>query len=103
MQPSDGDERTPHVSVLIVAYQSAATLARCLDALAAQTFADYEVLLVDNASPDGAAAREAGARAGIRFFPQPENRGFAAANNLAARAARRPRHPKKKRRSRSPA
>src|SRR5262249_4042407 len=88
VQPSDGDKRPPHVSVLIVAYQSAATLARCLDALAAQTFTDFEVLLVDNASADGAAAREAAGRANIRFFPQGENLGFAAGNNLAAREAR---------------
>jgi GT2 family glycosyltransferase len=87
-QPLAEAESAPLVSVVIVSYQSAATLERCLDAVAAQSFTDFEVLLIDNASPDGAGAGEAGRRPRIRFFPQTENLGFAAANNLAARAAR---------------
>ena len=38
----------PALSVLIVTYRSGPTLARCLAALKAQTFTDYEVVLVDN-------------------------------------------------------
>lgn len=78
----------PQVSVVIVAYQSGPTLARCLEGLRAQTFADFEVLLVDNASTDGAPQAAATADPSIRFLTPGANLGFAAGNNLAAREAR---------------
>ena len=59
----------PAISVIIVAYNSGPTLERCLSALKAQTFTDYEVLLVDNAVPgtgDGAPQRAATADAAIQ-------------------------------------
>ena len=43
----------PTVTVCIVAYQSGAYLQPCLDALAAQTFADFEAVVIDNGSTDG--------------------------------------------------
>lgn len=77
----------PAVSVLIVAYQSAPTLARCLDSLDAQTFRDFETIVLDNASSDdGAAIAEA--RAGVRLIRADRNLGFAGGNNAAARVAR---------------
>lgn len=42
----------PLVSVVIPAYKSLETLAACLNSLKAQTFTDYEAILVDS-SPDG--------------------------------------------------
>ena len=78
----------PLVSVVIVAYQSGPTLARCLAALRAQTFSDFEILLVDNASTDGAPQQAAAADPAIRFLRPGANLGFAAGNNLAAREAR---------------
>ncbi len=72
----------PTVSVVIVAYQSGPHLTRCLQALAAQTFQDFETILVDNASTDGAVA------AAVAACPRPvtvidagRNLGFAAGNN----------------------
>ena len=44
--------RAPLVSVVIPAYKSQDTLAVCLNSLKAQTFTDYEAILVDS-SPDG--------------------------------------------------
>ena len=80
----------PAISVLIVAYRSGPTLERCLASLRAQTYADYEVVLVDNDEPgmsDGAAARAAADDGAIRLISPGANLGFAAGNNLAAQAA----------------
>lgn len=79
---------SPAISVIIVSYESGPTLARCLDALRAQTFTDFEILLVDNASSDGAPRAAAAADPAIRFLQPGANLGFAAGNNLAAREAR---------------
>lgn len=87
---SDGPltDGSPMLSVIIVSYESGPTLARCLDALRAQTFTDFEILLVDNASTDGAPRAAAAADPSIRFLQPGANLGFAAGNNLAAREAR---------------
>ncbi len=79
---------TPLISVVIVAFESAATLSRCLAALRAQTFGDFEVLLVDNGSRDGAAQAAAKADPAICLIEAGGNIGFAAGNNLAAAQAR---------------
>jgi N-acetylglucosaminyl-diphospho-decaprenol L-rhamnosyltransferase len=78
---------SPQVSVVVVVYESGPTLAECLAALRAQTFADYEVLLVDNASRDRTAQAAAGSDPSIRLIENPENLGFAAAVNQGARQA----------------
>lgn len=78
----------PLVSVIIVSYQSGPTLARCLEALKAQTFSDFEILLVDNASTDGAPQAAVAADPTLRFLQPGANLGFAAGNNLAAAQAR---------------
>ncbi len=79
---------TPTITVMIVAYQSGPTLARCLAALRAQTYADFETLIVDNASTDGAPQTSAAADPGLQLMEPGANLGFAAGNNLAARQAR---------------
>lgn len=78
---------TPAISVIVVAYQSGPTLARCLAGLAAQTFQDFEILLVDNQSTDGA-PQAAAADPRVQLLSPGENLGFAAGNNLAAAVAR---------------
>ena len=42
----------PIVSVVVPIYKAEETLFRCLDSLKAQTFTDFEVLMVDDGSPD---------------------------------------------------
>jgi len=75
------------VQVIIVAYNSAAHLQRCIDALEAQTFADFEAVVWDNGSADGAVQRlSAGPK--VRTVVHGENLGFAAANNRAAALSR---------------
>ncbi len=78
------DDKPVAVTVAVVAYASADTLARCLERLAAQTFRDFELVLVDNASPEGEA--QAVAFPGVRRIENAENLGFAVACNQAARA-----------------
>ena len=78
---------SPTVSVLIVAYQSGPDLARCLEALDRQTYRDFEVVLLDNASSDGA-VEAVTPRDWLTIVRAQENIGFAAGNNRAARAAR---------------
>jgi len=79
---------SPKVSVLVVAYQSGAHLEPCLAALEAQSFADHEVILVDNASTDGAPQAAAKAHPQVRMIEAGVNLGFAAGMNLAAHEAR---------------
>lgn len=81
---------SPLLSVLIVTWNSAAYLPRCLEALAAQTFADFEVLVVDNGSTDNCVAdlESRWPMLNLRLLRRAENTGFAAANNLAAGLAR---------------
>lgn len=78
----------PLISVVIVAFESGATLSRCLAALRAQTFGDFEVLIVDNGSSDGAPQAAAKADPAIFLIEAGGNIGFAAGNNLAAGQAR---------------
>lgn len=79
---------SPTVSVVVVTYQSSRTLARCLDSLKAQTFRDFEIVLVDNASTDGAAQAAAAADPSLRLIANGDNRGFSGGVNDGARAAR---------------
>ena len=84
----NGKSKAPLISVVIVAYQSGPTLERCLAGLSAQTFTDFETLIVDNASTDGAPQAAAAADPGLRLLEPAANLGFAAGNNLAAKQAR---------------
>jgi GT2 family glycosyltransferase len=82
---------SPVVSVIIVAWNSKKYLQTCLDKLSAQTFRDFEVILVDNGSVDGALD---GLNEKYPSFDKlhthklSSNLGFAVANNIGARLAR---------------
>lgn len=74
------------LSIVIVSYNARADLERCLDSLAAAPPAGSEIIVVDNASRDGSpeGVRQ---RASVRLIELPDNRGFAAANNVGIRAS----------------
>lgn len=78
----------PDVSVVVVSYNTAALLADCLRALEASAGAVPEVFVVDNNSHDGSADMVARDFPWVRLVRNPDNRGFAAANNLAIPQAR---------------
>ena len=80
----------PRVRVIVVNHNGGAQLARCLAALAAQTLAGFEAVVVDNASTDGSMAALGGLDARFSALSLPANLGFAAANNLAAAGAQAP-------------
>ena len=39
---------TPVISIIVAVYKAESCLRRCVDSLLAQTFQDYEILLVDD-------------------------------------------------------
>ncbi len=78
----------PHVSILIVAYKSRAQLPRLFDCLDAQTCREFETILIDNASPEGAEVDAATRTRATQCVANPINTGFAAANNQAAKLAK---------------
>jgi GT2 family glycosyltransferase len=71
-------------TVVIVAYESGDFLQPCVDALAAQTFEDFEAVIVDNASSDGSVRDLRLPDDRFRLLSLGLNTGFAAANNRAA-------------------
>ncbi|HEY5984132.1 MAG TPA: glycosyltransferase family 2 protein [Anaerolineales bacterium] len=79
----------PAVSIVVVCWNSASSLPRCLDALSRQTFRDFELILVDNASTDGSTQNLASSypRLHIRLEREARNMGFAAAANAGAHLA----------------
>jgi glycosyltransferase involved in cell wall biosynthesis len=78
----------PAVSVIIPAFRASRDIAEALTSVFAQTFADFEVVLVDDGSPDAAELEAAIApfRSRIHFITQP-NQGAGAARNTAIRAS----------------
>lgn len=90
MNEAKAEDKTaaPAVTVAVVAYRSGATLAACVERLAQQSFSDFELVLVDNASPEREAQPVASAWPFTRLIENADNLGFAAAMNQAARAGR---------------
>ena len=80
----------PTVSVIVPFYNVEAYLADCLDSILEQGFADFEVLLVDDGSPDGSRAiaeQYVHRDPRVRLLTRP-NGGLGAARNTGVRAAR---------------
>lgn len=46
------NENMPKVSIIVPVYKAEAYLHRCVDSILAQTFTDWELLLIDDGSPD---------------------------------------------------
>lgn len=80
---------SPTVSVLVPAYNTATFIVECMDSVFAQTFRDFEVIVVNDGSPDTLeleAALEAYANR-IVYIKQ-ENTGLAGARNTALAVAK---------------
>lgn len=73
----------PRVSVIVVNYNGKGYLEGCLISLAKQTYPNYEIVLVDNASSDGSIEWAARHLPQAKILRNPHNLGFAAANNQA--------------------
>ncbi|NNE72105.1 MAG: glycosyltransferase family 2 protein [Acidimicrobiales bacterium] len=78
----------PDVSILIVTYNSADMIERCLDSVAAHTStASYEIVIVDNDSPDDTAGVVKAGYPEVVLDATGENLGFGKGMNRAARQA----------------
>jgi glycosyltransferase involved in cell wall biosynthesis len=79
----------PRVSVIIPAYNTAHYIEATLESVLAQTFPDYEVIVVNDGSPDTPALERVILKyeSRIRYIKQ-ENRGLAGARNTGIRLAR---------------
>ena len=79
------------VSIITPVYKCEKYLAATLDSVLAQTYENWEILLVDDCSPDGSVEiieqyRSRDAR--FRYIRLPENGGAAVARNAGLEAAR---------------
>jgi glycosyltransferase involved in cell wall biosynthesis len=82
-------ERLPQVSVIVPAYNVAPYIAETIKSVLAQTFTDYELIVVNDGSPDTASFERAlqPYLEGIVYLKQ-ENQGASVARNAGLRAAR---------------
>jgi glycosyltransferase involved in cell wall biosynthesis len=71
------------VSIVIPAYNAAAVLAQTLDSIIAQTYEDWEAIVVDDASTDETAAVASGRDSRISCVRSPRNLGIGGARNQA--------------------
>lgn len=83
--PGSRDATKSSVAVIIVNYNSGRLLARCLEALSRQTFAEFRVVVVDNASNDASAEGVESRYSNVALVRAERNLGFAAGNNLGLR------------------
>lgn len=77
---------SPRVSVLIPCYNAGQYLGAALDSVLAQTYPDYEIIVVDDGSEDNTPA-VAASYGGVRYVYKPHS-GVSAARNLAIANAR---------------
>ena len=76
----------PLISVLIVTYNYGCFIAECLGSVFAQTYRNYEVIVIDDGSTDNTEAIMSGYQS-IRYIKQ-EHQGVSAARNAAIKLAK---------------
>jgi glycosyltransferase involved in cell wall biosynthesis len=83
------ENATPSVSVIIPAYNVAKYIGETLESVFSQSFTDYEVIVINDGSPDTEALENELARFGDRVnYVKQENRGASVARNAGLGAAR---------------
>ena len=89
MHRAEAEARDPLVSVIVPAYQAAQFIAATLDSVLAQTFQDFEIIVVNDGSPDSEDLEKVlePYRSRIIYLRQ-ENQGASAARNTGIRASR---------------
>lgn len=88
--PNTDSGRTPKVTVIVPVYNVADHVAACIESIGAQSWHDFEVIVVDDGATDGSgdiARRAAGDDARFRFIHQ-DNGGLSAARNTGLDHAR---------------
>lgn len=74
------------VSIIIVNFNGERYLKRCLTSVLAQTYPNFEVILVDNGSTDGSVVLVREQFPSVQIIEAGENLGFAKANNVGIQA-----------------
>jgi len=87
-EPEIAPEITPDITVVIVNFNGGDYLRGCLASLAAQTFTNFETIVIDNASTDGSLDRIVEQPMRLSILKQNGDLGFAGGNNVGARAGR---------------
>lgn len=80
----------PRFSIIVPVYKVQGFLRECLDSVLSQSYGDFEVVAVDDRSPDGSGAilDEYAARdARVRVLHLPENVGLGRARNAGGEQA----------------
>src|SRR6266540_1139455 len=80
-------QRVTLLSIVLVSFNTRDHLRRCLQSLFAYQHGDFEVIVVDNASPDGSAAMVASEFPKVRLLRNARNDGFAIGANAGMRVA----------------
>lgn len=78
----------PAITVVVVNYNAGEYLRGCLNSLAAQTFTDFEVILIDNNSTDGSLDLLERRPPQLTILREVENHGFARGNNIGAKVGK---------------
>jgi GT2 family glycosyltransferase len=87
--PPDSQRGGPFFSVIVLNWNGRHLLEECLSSLEAQSFRDFETIVVDNGSTDGSVEwLKAGGGGEVRLVELPCNLGFAGGNNAGIRASR---------------
>ena len=82
-------EKKPTISVIVPVYKAEKYLARCVDSVLSQTFTDFELLLIDDGSPDNSGLicdEYAKKDSRVHVFHK-ENGGVSSARNLGLEKA----------------
>lgn len=79
---------THRVSVIVPNWNTRRWLPGCLEALKAQTYRDFEIIVVDNGSTDGSVAFIQQHYPDIGLLPLSKNQGFAVAVNTGIKVSR---------------
>ena len=89
MHQTEAEARDPLISVIVPAYQAAQFIAATLDSILAQTFRNFELIVVNDGSPDSEDLEKVlePYRSRIIYLRQ-ENQGLAGARNTGIRASR---------------
>ena len=81
-------QRCPKVYIIVLNYNNAADTIECLESLREIKYANYEVILVDNASSDNSdSILSSYASEYIHYIRNEYNYGYAAGNNIGIRYA----------------
>ena len=83
-------KKQPEISIIVPVYKTERFLSACISSILAQTFTDFELILVDDGSPDNCpalcdAAAEKDSR--VRVIHQ-QNKGLSGARNAGINVAR---------------